>query len=413
MLFTVRYLVSLSFHLKLLYYYRSFSGPPFTHPTLPVTAHYLGATSPRSSPSHYLAAIQAAIETYRLDVRVPSFSEETVDGMDEDIKVNDFIPLVINTMGWMKGLGADLNRKIKDMVQPTHVYEIESDSSTSEGQPWPSLKTMNDPYPYSGHEMKPHLLTAIPQSILSMNYTATDHRTLSILSYFYAVFPPPSPSTPHSRTDTPLTFALSNPNLTAHTWDTSLPLLARPPYEVDSHVFRNIVLIGAGSEDVVPAEVGMVLNAAVVGLVGCQFDSELALDNTPLESADNQTTHEGIPYTQGRNPPSPAMSSCFGIALIRSTSASMSVGRSPSDQQNKLQMHILTPLPAMYLAQAKMVVKGEMELPVWGWLDHHMDVGDDVAGLEQGKVPYLQWGKGAVGGVRRRVRRNLMRRGQM
>jgi polynucleotide 5'-hydroxyl-kinase GRC3/NOL9 len=79
-------------------------------------------------------------------------------------------------------------------------------------------------------------------------------------------------------------------------------------------------------------------------------------------------------------------------------------------------MHILTPLPAPYLEQAKAVVKGEMELPVWGWLDHRVDMADGVAGLEQGKVPYLQLGKGpegAVGGERRRVRRNLMRRGQM
>ena len=35
-------------------------------------------------------------------------------------------------------------------------------------------------------------------------------------------------------------------------------------------------------------------------------------------------------------------------------------------------------------------------------------------GAEQGKVPYLQWGKReGLGGERRRVRRNLMRKGQM
>jgi polynucleotide 5'-hydroxyl-kinase GRC3/NOL9 len=81
-----------------------------------------------------------------------------------------------------------------------------------------------------------------------------------------------------------------------------------------------------------------------------------------------------------------------------------------------MQMHILTPLPSPYLSQVKIVVKGEMELPVWGWLDHRLDAADGVAGVEQGKVPYLQCGKGpdgAVGGVRRRVRRNLMRRSQM
>jgi len=40
----------------------------------------------------------------------------------------------------------------------------------------------------------------------------------------------------------------------------------------------------------------------------------------------------------------------------------------------------------------------------------------DVAGVEPENVPYLQWGKGPVGAFgakKRRVRRNLMRRGQI
>ena len=338
--------------------------------------------------------------------------------MDEDRRINDFIPLVINTMGWTKGLGADLNKKIEDIAQPTDVYEIEADDSIFEGQAWPPPiapdTTKNYAYLGSGREMKSHLLTAIPPSVLSTNYTAVDHRALSILSYFYGVFPAPSYFNPQAQADNSL--LLSDPSPTALNWDTSLPLLAQTPYEVDSRVFRSLVLSGAGSEDVIPTEVGMVLNAALVGLVACQFDSEMGLGSVPRKTADNETTHMGIPYIQGRAPPSPAMSNCLGIALIRSTSAaSSSTNPSPSDLQT-LQMHILTPLPPPYLAQAKIVVKGEMELPVWGWLDHRVDMADGVAGLDRGKIPYLQWGKGpegAVGGERRRVRRNLMRRGQM
>jgi polynucleotide 5'-hydroxyl-kinase GRC3/NOL9 len=384
-------------------------------------AHYIGATSPRSSPSHYLAAIQATLEAYRLDVQVPSStfspSDEVADDVDDDRRIHDFIPLVINTMGWTKGLGADLNKKIEDMAQPTHVYEIEGDISISEGQPWPPPPVPDptkNPYSYPGsdREMKSHLLTAIPPSVLSTNYTAADHRALSILSYFYAIFSSPSYLMPQIQADNSLLLALSDPGLTALQWDTSLPLLAQPPYEVDSRVFRSLVLSGAGSEDVIPTEVGMVLNAALVGLVACQFDSEMGSGNAPRETADDERT---IPYIQGRAPPSPAISSCLGIALIRSTSAAGSSSGPSSLDLQTLQMHILTPLPPPYLAQAKVVVKGEMELPVWGWLDHRVDTAS-VAGLDQGKMPYLQWGKGpegALGSERRRVRRNLMRRGQM
>jgi polynucleotide 5'-hydroxyl-kinase GRC3/NOL9 len=58
------------------------------------------------------------------------------------------------------------------------------------------------------------------------------------------------------------------------------------------------------------------------------------------------------------------------------------------------------------------MVKGELELPVWGMLDFKER--DTIAGIEKSKVPYLQWGKGeGIGGERRRVRRNLMRKGQL
>jgi hypothetical protein len=46
-------------------------GPPFTHPTLPNRAHYVGATTPRSSPAHYLASVQALFQAYELDICSP------------------------------------------------------------------------------------------------------------------------------------------------------------------------------------------------------------------------------------------------------------------------------------------------------------------------------------------------------
>ncbi|KAF8451165.1 hypothetical protein L210DRAFT_3627381 [Boletus edulis BED1] len=60
-------------------------------------------------------------------------------------------------------------------------------------------------------------------------------------------------------------------------------------------------------------------------------------------------------------------------------------------------MHILTPLPTGLLAQARILVKGEMELPIRGMLDFREDDQGRVAGIER-------WGKGeGVGGEKRRV----------
>lgn len=77
-------------------------------------------------------------------------------------------------------------------------------------------------------------------------------------------------------------------------------------------------------------------------------------------------------------------------------------------------MHVLTPLPPSSLAKCRVLVKGEVELPIWGMLDFREPEEGVLAGFEKQKMPYLQWGKSeGVGVEKRRVRRNLMRRGQM
>ncbi|RDB20262.1 Polynucleotide 5'-hydroxyl-kinase GRC3 [Hypsizygus marmoreus] len=349
-------------------------GPPFTHLTLPTFAHYIGATTPRSSPSHYLTAVQSALESYRLDIQTPAVA---FDAPEDDTRISGVIPLVVNTMGWNKGLGADLTTKIQDTTEPTDIYEVEAPVFDAV---WPAPPPRN-PLP-TPHTAKLHPLQPIASSVLSTSYSAADHRSLAILSYFHAVFP----SSPPTELE----------QVTATTWNTSLPLCARPPYEVDcAQVFEKVILTGAGSEDVVPSEVQRVLNGAVVGLVACEPGT---LD---LDVSMSSTSTDAIPYTQGFPVPSPSTSVCHGLALIRSMSPASS------------QMHILTPLPHQALAKCRVVVKGELDLPVWGMLDFRGD-GDDVAGVEKGRVPYLQWGKGeGVGAERRRVRRNLMRRGQM
>lgn len=281
-------------------------------------------------------------------------------------------------MGWSKGLGADLTHKIEDMVEPTDIFEIEA------------------PVPETGWSVQPpsttydlartcdtriHILEPIPTSMVSNSYSPADHRTLSILSYLHAVFPPAVEGELQQISTT--------------SWKTALPLCAQPPYEVDWKVaFDKVLLTGAGSEDVVSSEIERVLNGAVVGLVSCEAGT-IDIDTTMPTPSSNSS----IPYSQGTSIPMPSSSTCYGLALIRSISST--------------HMHILTPIPPRQLSKCRLIVKGEMELPIWGMLDYRGDNGD-VAGVERGKVPYLQWGKGeGLGGERRRVRRNLMRKGQM
>ncbi|KAI0059362.1 hypothetical protein BV25DRAFT_1860655 [Artomyces pyxidatus] len=340
-------------------------GPPFTHPTLPHQAHYIGSTSPRSSPSHYLGAIHALMQTYLLDLQ---FATSLVDVEEsdhpEDDRIADVIPLVVNMMGWTKGLGEDLSRKIEAVVEPTDIFELEVPVEAT----WPTTQT--EPFAAHSDEATIHRLEAIPPSAQATRFTAADHRTIALMSYFHAVFP----STPPRALQ----------QVSAAAWNTALPLCAVPPYEVDTNVaLDRVVVTGPGSEDVAPTELLRVLNGAVVGLV----------------HSEEASAGEGTAYTQGAAAPDPISSTCVGLALVR--------GVSPEH------LHVLTPVPPHLLTTARVLVKGELELPVWGMLDFRTENGD-VAGVDRARVPYLRWGKGeGVGAERRRVRRNLMRKGQM
>lgn len=350
-----------------------YAGPPFTHPTIPYLAHYVGSDTPRSSPSHYLAAIQALVQSYKLDLQSPIFDIPDVVG---DNRISDAIPLVVNTMGWNKGLGADLTRQIEEMVEPTDVVEV---TGPLFERGWFEAHAPIGSDPFGHPSTKKHTIEPIAPSILANNYAPADHRILSMMSYFHAIFPAPS--------------SADLEQLTATSWHTALPLCAQHPYQLDwSQAIDKFYLTGAGTEDVVPSELERVLNGAIVGLVSCESG---AID-TEIDAKPNT-----IPYSQGATAVSPSMSTCHGIALIR--------GVSPSSHH----MHVLSPLPTGMLAKCRVMIKGEQELPVWGMLDFRSEGGESVAGMGRRKVPYLQWGKGeGIGGERRRVRRNLMRKGQ-
>lgn len=302
-----------------------------------------------------------------------------------DTRVTDVTPLVVNTMGWTKGLGADMNAKIEELAEPTHVFEIIG----PEEKGWPTAPPAYDFYDQSAPSKAfQYTLEAISPNLTNTHFNAVDQRNLNILSYFHAIFPPIA-STSFSSPSTPIR------QTTATKWETSHPLCARYPYEVDwSQAFDQVILIGAGYEDVIPSEISNVLNGAIVGLVEYEPGTE---DPVYPDSSGAQE----LPYAQGRDLPVPSTSTCHGLALIRAVSPSSS------------HMHILTPIPPAILARCRMIVKGELELPIWGMLDF-TDANEGVAGVEKGRVPYLQWGKSeGLGGERRRVRRNLMRKAQM
>ena len=294
----------------------------------------------------------------------------------------DGIPLVINTMGWAKGLGADLLLKILDIAQPTQVFNIDAAPAEDDWSPYQKDASTQVLSQDTMAGFKTDILQSPVSTGNTARFTPADHRNISLLSYFHAVFAP----------DVSPDGALTSTYATS--WKTSLPLCAQIPYEINvQDAIDAIILVGAGAEDVVPAELSRVLNGALVGLV--------SYDSTLEEATRDPIT--GLPYTQGSLPPLPSTSRCHGLALVRSSLGNLS--GSPKFQ-------LLTPIPLSILSRAspRVLVKGSMELPVWGWLDFRDT--KTVAGVETPYVPYLRWGKGeGAGADKRRARRNLPRYG--
>lgn len=79
-------------------------GPPFTHIQTPLKSFFLGHVSPISQPDSYCKAVHSLVE-YASEVAPQT-------------------PLLVNTMGWVNGLGLSLLVDVIRWVQPTDVVQL-------------------------------------------------------------------------------------------------------------------------------------------------------------------------------------------------------------------------------------------------------------------------------------------------
>ncbi|KAL8290265.1 hypothetical protein RQP46_003204 [Phenoliferia psychrophenolica] len=355
-------------------------GPSFTHPSIPVAAHFLGAPSPASDPSSYLSALTSLLSTYSLEVEYPLVDEPTRrngrrNGSSRSSaaasKIRDRVPLVINTQGWVKGLGADLLEKLKLESRPTHLFSFDGTDDDEEDREVVGCARFR--------------LEAAPSSPLDAKWSAADLRTLSLVSYFHATLPATTGST-------------SNPTSTiARVWDFSTPLVAQVPLGVswvDRDALESVHLIDS---EVDYEQVLHALNGSVVALV--RSTAGPSEDDVSLPTP---STLPNFPYSPYSALPSPSNSKCLGLALVRSID--------PASRT----LHLLSPVSAQLLDEAPVsLVKGALEIPVCLVLDFLATEGEKergLCGVEWKDVPYF--GGEGEGAGRRKVRRNLMRRGQ-
>lgn len=91
-------------------------GPPFTHCSQPFRSLFLGSSSPERDPDAYLESLRQLVDTYRDGSLVRDTS--AAGGLAP--------PLVVNTHGWVKGMGFDMLAYFLDYLRPTHIIELRS-----------------------------------------------------------------------------------------------------------------------------------------------------------------------------------------------------------------------------------------------------------------------------------------------
>lgn len=291
---------------------------------------------------------------------------------------------MVNTQGWTKGLGEELMRAIETAAEPTHVFAFEADEPVS-GAGWANspVQAPADLPPTWGNAStaappKVFTLTPAPASPLQARYSGADMRALSTLSYMYA-------------------------KLGEGRWDVSAPLFTHRPWVVtlgQGGPLNRAYLIGEGSESVSGRDLPLAFNASLVALVATDDPSATLFAENGVETAPA--------YVPGAVPPEDA--TCLGLALVRAVRTTDST----------IQLQLLTPLQSSELARATAIVRnGALELPAAGMLDWRERVpgggvpDDGLAGVRWEDVPFFDAaGSGAVGGDRRRFRKNLQRKNQ-
>ena len=84
------------------------TGTPFCHQRIPDVSCYFGSMSPTENTGHFFACCKNFIKKLE-----HYLNQSNIDA-----------PVVINTMGWITGLGFELLQFIMQLVQPTHVISL-------------------------------------------------------------------------------------------------------------------------------------------------------------------------------------------------------------------------------------------------------------------------------------------------
>ncbi|KAI9472394.1 MAG: Pre-mRNA cleavage complex II protein Clp1-domain-containing protein [Benjaminiella poitrasii] len=346
-------------------------GPPYTHQQLESErSFFFGSTSPRHNPDYYLACVYELINHWKQS------------------QANDnstTIPLVVNTQGWVSGMGYNLLIDIIRKVMPTDIFAMHHPVFSYKNMPPVFQEDVILPPPNSLDIIRKeppsiHYLSSLSSlsslslqevtatTTLADTFTATQQRDIVLASYFYQ----------------------SNMGLEHYirpNWDFKQHLTARVPWVIDWR--HNLKAIWVIYEEVKMNELFYALNGSLVGLIGDVVDYK----SQPGPSSRKHDNDDDTFVNQLS--PQPQSTTCHGLAIVRAIDPSRHA------------LLLLTPVSSSKLKNVSGLVKGELQLPVWALYNEDLDK------KRWHKIPYItQESTEGAGANTLRVRRNLLRRSQ-
>ncbi|TPX36291.1 hypothetical protein SmJEL517_g01423 [Synchytrium microbalum] len=281
-------------------------GPPFTHlDSTTSKSVFLGASSPKDEPDAYLDALSEL-------VRERNENDESRT-----------IPCVVNTSGWVKGMGFDLLSHFILTLKPTHIIHVTDDSTPSKNLPadfGQILAQMAGPqlnYTVPAITM----IEAVDETVARSRFSAMDFRTLNLQSYFCI---------PTSM-------------------QTTIPTYTHPTCQTPTSASCSSIQIQFVHGSVPPQHTLRALNGTIVGLViDSSFPKQEAtdVDEASKKKLALLKTQTILP---ARN------THCVGLGLIRAI----------EQTDTEIILYVITPVRLNMLQKVNLIVRGGgFEAPV-------------------------------------------------
>ncbi|CAI9723512.1 Hypothetical predicted protein [Octopus vulgaris] len=269
-------------------------GPPFCHQKEPIYNIFVGDITPESSANHYMICIRNVIHFY--------------------LRLSPQLPLVINTMGWIKGPGKQMLDGILNLITPDQVVYLYSPKIKLEPKELQPSVVGQNPWNFPGEKNELNsthcnwTLEVLPSPVNSgmsklSKLSNAELRTLATLAYL------------------------------GRNWSPNMGLNSCVPYKIK----WNLIAVQVCHEVVPFSQIMYAINASVIALCVANLNTAFRYNND-----------ENLPLGFVKRP----LCRCLGFGFVRGIDAESQT------------IYIVSPVTLKTISQVNTLLRGPINLPL-------------------------------------------------